>query len=57
MKETQNPTKPEKRISQKPSRVDWEKQFALMAENKDDRLIDFSLLDEFDTEEWLWDDA
>ena len=57
MKVTQNPTKPEKLIPQKPTRVDWEKQFALMAENKDDRLIDDFVLNEFDTEKWFWDEA
>ncbi len=57
MKNTQNPTKPEILIPQRPVREGWEKLFALMAENKNDQMIDNSLLNEFDTEEWFWDEA
>jgi hypothetical protein len=57
VKDAQNPTNSEKLIPQKPVREGWEKLFALMAENKDDQLIDDSLLNEFDTEEWFWDEA
>ena len=57
MKSLQDPKSSKELKSKNPARDGWEELFALMADNKDDQLIDDSLPTEYDHDEWLWEEV